>query len=368
MKVIKIGDILQINSGDDIDIQDSIPVGTYSIAFAKNRGFFLVEHQPLEIKERIYGQHTKKAEKVLRSFEKFDRNLGVILSGPKGIGKSIFARQVCILSNVRGYPVIIVDQYISGIADFIASIDQECVFLFDEFEKTFAKHEDDRTSPQEQLLPLFDGVEGGKRLFIVTCNETGQLNSYLVNRPGRFHYHFRFDYPDKEEVKEYMQDHLDEKYYDQIDPIIRFTQKANINYDCLRAIAFEINNGETFSDAMKDLNIMDTDKVYYIATLTFTNGKRLYDFNVDVDMFNPEDSITCYFRESKGNTWFVTADLTPELLDFNVATGLFTADVKDIKLDFDEDDTYGSRLNYKEYTPQSITLRRVGVKKQHFEV
>lgn len=369
MKVIKIGNIYQIDTGDDIDVQDSIPVGTYNVAFAKNRGFFLVEHAPLEINERVYGDHIKKAEKVIRSFEKFTRNLGVILSGPKGIGKSIFARQVCVLANMRGYPVIIVDEYIPGIADFIASIEQECVYLFDEFEKTFAKQEDDRTSPQEQLLPLFDGVEGGKRLFVVTCNQTNQLNEYLVNRPGRFHYHFRFDYPNRDEIVEYMQDHLEPQYQDKIDDVVRFCMKTNINYDCLRAIAFELNNGESFKAAMEDLNIMDTERMYFNATLYFKNGARMFDNGVDLDMFNEDITQTLRLSSKRGETWFAQMDFNSGSCEFEIATGSYVLRAEDIQLDFDDDeDLSEEQKKFKDYTPDKVVFRRIGVKKNHFVV
>ena len=40
------------------------------------------------------------------------------------------------------------------------------------------------------MLSLFDGLDNGKKLFVITCNEVERLNAYLLNRPGRFHYHF----------------------------------------------------------------------------------------------------------------------------------------------------------------------------------
>ena len=45
---------------------------------------------------KIYGVHTEKVFKVLNSFEKVNRSLGVILSGDKGIGKSLFAKLLAI--------------------------------------------------------------------------------------------------------------------------------------------------------------------------------------------------------------------------------------------------------------------------------
>lgn len=91
---------------------------------------------------------------------------------------------------------------------------------------------------------------------VVTCNELYGLNDYLINRPGRFHYHFRFEYPSDSEIQEYLCDKLDRNYWSQIDAVIAFSRKVDLNYDCLRSIAFELNTGNDFADAIKDLNMM----------------------------------------------------------------------------------------------------------------
>ncbi len=112
------------------------------------------------VKEKVYGIHPKKADKVFKAFTKFERNLGVILSGDKGIGKSLFARILASKAVEYGYPVIIIDQFIPGIASYIESIEQEAVFLFDEFDKTFGsiRPGDNEGDPQSGLLSLFDGT------------------------------------------------------------------------------------------------------------------------------------------------------------------------------------------------------------------
>lgn len=65
-----------------------------------------------------------------------DRNLGVILSGDKGIGKSMFGRMLSEMAVASGYPVLIVDTYYPGISSYLDSIQQEVVVFFDEFDKT----------------------------------------------------------------------------------------------------------------------------------------------------------------------------------------------------------------------------------------
>lgn len=189
----------------------------------------------MEITEsKIYGVHTEKVFKVLDSFEKVNRNLGVILSGDKGIGKSLFAKLLAIEAMKKGIPLIVVDTYVPGIASYIECIEQDVMVLFDEFDKTFGevKSKDGDASPQSHLLSLFDGLSGGKKLFVITCNELKKLNDYLINRPGRFHYHFRFEYPSADEIRDYLYDKLDPEQYEEIENVISFSSKISLNYDC----------------------------------------------------------------------------------------------------------------------------------------
>lgn len=110
MKIIQSGSHYEIYD-NNLKVHDRLPVGVYQVDFNKMTGFSLSDHPAIEIKERIYGIHDAKADKVLRSFAAFGRNLGVILSGSKGIGKSLFAKLLCIKAMAQGLPVIIVDSF-----------------------------------------------------------------------------------------------------------------------------------------------------------------------------------------------------------------------------------------------------------------
>lgn len=287
MKAINTGNIYKIFD-DSLKTFDQLPAQTYVVRFSKQEGFFLEKYVNIEIsEEKIYGVHINKLNKVLRSFSQFTRSMGVILSGDKGIGKSLFAKLLSLAAINGGIPVIVVDTYIPGIASYIESIDQEVLVLFDEFDKTFGevRAADGEASPQATLLSLFDGISGGKKLYVVTCNELRKLNEYLINRPGRFHYHLRFDYPSADEIREYMMDKIPEECYGEIDEVIKFSTRVNLNYDCLRAIAFEIASGETFKSAIQDLNIMNMQEEMYDIILCFNNGYKVTNRNCNIDMF-----------------------------------------------------------------------------------
>ena len=113
MKVISTGSIFKIYP-DDLRSYDELPADYYVVRWNKE-GFFLEKYAEFKITDsKIYGTHLQKAEKVLNSFGLFNRNLGVILSGDKGIGKSLFSRLLGRKAIEHGIPVIIVDAYEEG--------------------------------------------------------------------------------------------------------------------------------------------------------------------------------------------------------------------------------------------------------------
>ena len=135
MQVVNVGKTYEIY-GDGLKTFDKLPSAVYSVRFSKMSGFYLEKHSDIEVNEsKIYGVHDAKIQKVLRSYGKFTRNLGIILSGDKGMGKSLFAKLLAIECVKIGLPVIIVDEYIPSIASYISEIEQECLVLFDEFER-----------------------------------------------------------------------------------------------------------------------------------------------------------------------------------------------------------------------------------------
>ena len=282
-----------------ITTYDQLPPKTYRVDYdPETRIFSLLEAHDFEIPEtKIYGQHLDKVKKVLNSMDKMNRNLGVILSGDKGIGKSLFSKCLGLKARKKGIPVILVNEYHEGIANFLEEIEQTVMILFDEYDKTF---DEKKHNCQAEMLSLFDGVSAGKQLFVITCNEIQSLSQYLINRPGRFHYHFRFLYPTADEIRDYMEDKLDKQYYDEIENVIAFSVRMNLNYDCLRSIAFELNNGLKFQEAINDLNIIRISQYKNIKIIVeFENqatlsGKikewQLYDNTItDMSIYLPDN-------------------------------------------------------------------------------
>lgn len=276
MKVVNVGNQFTIHDST-MRTFDAIPAGTYTLEFSKMTGFYLQKRDNLSVNETVYGNRMDKVDKVLYTFTSFDRSLGVILSGDKGIGKSMFSRLLCTQAVRMGTPVIVVSAAHPDLASFIDSIDQRVLVLFDEFDKMFSHCDwgEDEPCAQSQLLSLFDGISGGKKLYVITCNNINSLSEYMLNRPGRFHYHFRFSYPSADEIRTYMEDKLEPAYFGEINAVIEFSIFVPLNYDCLRAIAFELNTGLSFKEAIRDLNIVNTQVSRYVAEITFSDGRTV---------------------------------------------------------------------------------------------
>lgn len=363
MKIINTGSIYNLYP-DDLKTFDQLPAKNYVVRFAKMTGFYLEEYSEINIKEKIYGVHMEKINKVLIAFDKFERNLGVILSGDKGIGKSLFAKLLAVEAVKNNIPVIVVDSFVPGIASFLESITQEVMILFDEFDKTFGKSknsDDSREDAQVSMLSLFDGISQGKKLFVITCNEIRNLNEFLVNRPGRFHYHIRFDYPGDAGIEEYLKDNLEEKYWDQITDVISFSKKVSLNYDCLRSIAFELSNGIDFKEAIKDLNIINIDNIKYKLVLHFKDSKVIATTTSSLDLFDNTDEFSGYLKLNTGSYIHVKFNISD--CDFNNNIGWY---VKGENITLSPDDEEEESI--KNYVPEYLLLSRLRGKEYHYAV
>ena len=339
MNIVQSGTMFMIYD-DSVKTYDKLPVGAYEVGCGKMTGFFLKTRNDFKVTEKVYGNHSEKVDKVLKSFQLADRNFGLILSGQKGIGKSMFMRVLAERAGNLGYPVIVVNGYIPGIDSFLGSIEQEVIVLFDEFEKTF-RQDDDHHEPQEEMLSLFDGTDGGKKLFIITCNEVRKLNTYLLNRPGRFHYHFEILPPSGEEVKEYMIDKLDHAYWDQIDKVVSLANSIYMTYDYLRAIAFELNQGYTLDEALADLNIARAQAEFNI-TVTVHGGIEYNAYGESMDLYSDDTKyVRAYnYTEAKdkgmpNSIWFYLTPTKVENVNGTLTYPVSEVSVRDM---IDEDD------------------------------
>lgn len=344
MKIINYGQSFEIYP-DELKTYDKLPAGTYTIRFNPMSGFSLQKADDFEqLEPKIYGDHEAKITKVLKAFDTMERSLGVIMSGDKGIGKSLFTQLISErVVKEKDMPVILVTRAFQGVADYIESIDQEVLVLFDEFEKVFDPRKDN-IEPQENLLGLFDGSSQKKRIYMITVNDLNKVNEFMINRPGRFHYHFRFAYPSSEEITTYLQDKISPEYYGEIGDVVNFSRRIKLNYDCLRAIAFELTLGVPFKEAITDLNILNLSRQAYNIKMHFQNGEVVDCGTEHMDLFSQSESFYTYINDDMLTFSFDTKDLIVAGNDIIIPEGKG-------ELDLDDDN--------KQYTSDKYVFKQV---------
>ena len=379
MKIIHTENRYNIFEGS-MTIIDKLEAKVYSVRYDPDTSFYLEDYGEISVnEEKVYGQHYEKLEKIFRAFDDFNRNFGVLLSGAKGMGKTLFIKMTAVEALKRGIPVIVVDRYYEGISTFLRKIDQEVLILFDEFEKRFG--EDHNTcginnnmgigfgmnhqsisgmmfSHQTELLELFDGISSGKKMFVLTCNEINTINNYLIDRPGRIHYHFLFTYPTPKEIMLYSRDNIKPEYQDQCRIILNYSFMTKISYDALRAIIFEVNSGISVEEAVNDLNISRDMRSTpeFAVSLHFRNRSSSAPQMNMLNFFNEDfASVEIKYRKRRMKQHTIT-------IDFQLKDLVFDENTFQFKLPADKiHSAYGDPNSGEEYFDAEELLEKDGL-------
>lgn len=252
MRFIKSDNVWSFAPDACLDVRDGLPAGNYTFCqHPVTKEYYLEESEAFDLPARLYGKTRRHGERILAAFR--DRlpgtQVGVLLSGAKGSGKTLLAKHI---ASISGLPVIIVntpftdDRFMRS----IQGIEQPAVILFDEFEKLYVKE------AQEAILTLFDGVYTARnKIMIITCNDRHAIQDFFHNRPSRLRYAINFEGLETEFIEEYCAESLDDKKY--VDDIIGLAAACDeFNFDMLQTLVQELNRyGDEFDDAIEILNI-----------------------------------------------------------------------------------------------------------------
>lgn len=206
-----------IKSGDKVFVEklpegirtESLKAKLYSIEFTKDTGFYLLEiADKYTLPEKTYGNYKKAAERVIETHNRKLGNTGILLTGIKGTGKTLFMKFIANQLLEQNTPVIQVNKPYHGeeIFNFVENIGN-CAIIFDEFGKNYKNYDNGNGLPtQVGLLSLLDGLGNHKRMHLFTENELSTISEYLINRPGRVHYHFKYSRLTDEIIREFCVD------------------------------------------------------------------------------------------------------------------------------------------------------------------
>jgi len=283
-----------------------LPAGNYTVRYNPMMGFYLEMAEIFELPHKLYGDAGQFAARIVNTFLSRQGNTGVMLEGEKGSGKSMTAKAVSALMLSQGHPTLIVNQAFGGddFNSFLAEINQPCVVLFDEFEKVYNADE------QQKLLTVLDGVFTSRKLFLLTCNRTNQIDINMTNRPGRLHYWRSYAGLSPAEIREFAEDALnDKKLVDQVVNTAAVFQ-GQMNFDMLRALIQETNLYPDMK-VMDHLRVLNVQPNYVVARnykFTLLVGKTPImkeAYTPTGDKFNPAKLNRPGTRESAGLSIYV---------------------------------------------------------------
>lgn len=268
----------------ELELIDSIPLGNWLlIQNSTTKEYYLEKQSEFKFPKKIYGEDQELAKRYVNTFNKRSKNLGILLSGDKGNGKTVTAKLICKYSKL---PTILVTQPFTGeeFKSFLSNINQEVVILVDEFEKSY-----DTDELQQEFLTILDGIFNSKKLFIFTSNSS-KINEFLKSRPGRIRYFRNYTGLSKEVIDEYIEDNLkDKEQREGLQNILSLL--GNVSMDVLLHLIDEMNlYKESALEAVRKLNIQIEQNRY--SVLAYIDGRR-YVLTIN---YNPLTTRYLYLR------------------------------------------------------------------------
>lgn len=233
---------------------------------------------------KIYGNSQNRANHIVEAFRKNDaeHNLGVLLSGGRGLGKTLTTRLV-IEQLKDDYPIIVISEYMPGMAEFLSHL-KNAVILMDEFEKFMSgniNNDDNKNeqTKQESILSVLDGNTGSAgNLYLLTVNNTHKLDENLISRPGRIRYHYVYESEDASVVRAYCKDNLNDK--SKIEEVVNILGSTKyVSMDIISSFVDELNKFPELSptDVREYFNLdVSTSKLKYSVLMRTPDGNFTY--------------------------------------------------------------------------------------------
>lgn len=242
---IKNDNIISVSESRTLAVTDTLPLGTYTLEYnSRSSEFYLKQMDDFKPFDKIYGDYRSTVNRIIDTFmSRAGSNLGVLLSGVKGSGKTLTAKMISVeLAKRFGYATIIINKgyNTAELSGFLRSINVPCMVLFDEFEKVYSYKENSDGTSQSGLLDILDGVFESRKLFVMSCNNAALINTYFFSRPGRIFYHYRYEGLTEEIISQYCDDNLrNPQWKGEILRLATFVR--DMTFDILKAIVEESN-------------------------------------------------------------------------------------------------------------------------------
>ena len=218
----------------NFEVTQALPVGVYNLELTMFGWKLFKFADNFVFPYKLYSLENEFVDHVLKTYENTIGNLGVLLNGTKGTGKTVTAK---VLANRLNLPVIVLKSMgdrNQSMIEYLSSLNCDCVLFMDEFEKNFK--EEDST-----VLQIMDGVYNSnhRKIFLLTTNNM-HINENLVGRPSRIRYVKHFGNLSMDTVNEYLDDAL--KCEEAREEILEYIDSLTIStIDILKTIVNEVN-------------------------------------------------------------------------------------------------------------------------------
>lgn len=292
---LKSGTEISVAQDEDLAVSNSLPVGTYIVQTRPSGDFFLKATESFARPSKYYGDVIQRAERVISTYKSRSKSTGLLLSGVPGSGKTLLARETSLKCAEQGIPTIIINEPYTGdkFSAFLASIDMECIVMFDEFEKVYDEE------AQQHVLTIFDGTYTQKKLFIVTVNETHKLIEPFMSRPGRLYYHYKYNGVDQAFIESYIKENLiNQEHASDLIRTLR-TLFVGASFDSMASLVEEMNRyGEPIQTVMQVMNVKPTSKMEAKFRITSDKYKEIVHISDNVDDLYKETEIGLHLKGS----------------------------------------------------------------------
>lgn len=186
--------------------------------------------------------------RICTTFKTKETNMGVLLNGYRGTGKSVHCKIIC---NRIGIPCFVFSELLerTHLLRFFNELKQPCIIFIDEYEKMYGQ--------SDTLLTLMDGAlkTSHKILFLLTSNEI-RINENMLNRPTRVHYIKTFGALSENYITELLQLKLDDKTKIKETSQFIFEKIPNVTVDIISTLIEEMNKFNcTIENAVKYMNV-----------------------------------------------------------------------------------------------------------------
>jgi hypothetical protein len=176
---------------------EDIPPAAYTFAVTDDHELmFTLTAASFPEPANVYGDTIKYKNLIIDSFREATEGTGVLLTGLKGMGKTLLCELTANWFINNNMPVFIVREQPVPINWLRAAAQLNpdgCLIILEEFSKLYPEDPDEDRPSQVEMLSLLSDKSLSNLLVMASDNSTGDILSFLINRPQRFLWHFEFN-------------------------------------------------------------------------------------------------------------------------------------------------------------------------------